>query len=169
MTRYVAEDSNGSSEFLPGCYLEEISLVKEPMPLPRPMTSAEQVIAVTLPLVRMAWRERFYVIPLNARHQPLAMFLVSVGAMASALVHPVAVFMPCVHTAASACFVVHNHPSGDPTPSAEDRAITTRLREGGELLGIDVLDHVVIGRERSYSFALSGYVTNPEGASPCSS
>ncbi len=161
MTRYVAEGDN-CAEFLPGCYLEPISLVKEPMPLPEPMTTAEQVIAVTLPLVRMAWRERFYVIPLNGRHQPLGMFLVSLGSMAAAVIHPVAVFMPCVHTAASACIVVHNHPSGDSTPSVEDRDITDRLRKAGDLLGISVLDHVVIGRERSYSFALAGFVNNPE-------
>jgi len=161
MTRYVAEGDN--TGFLPGVYLEEISLVKEPsLPLPEPMTTAQQVIAAALPLVRMAWRERFYVIPLNGRHQPLGLFLVSVETMAAAVVHPPVVFMPCMQTAAVACIVFHNHPSGDATPSAEDRAITDRLRKAGDLLGISVLDHVVIGRERSYSFALAGFVNNPK-------
>lgn len=69
------------------------------------------------------------------------------------MVHPREVFGPAVALSATAIVVAHNHPSGDPTPSAEDRAVTDRLRAAGELLGIELLDHVVIGDERYYSFA----------------
>ena len=156
MARYVAE---GDGTFLPGVFLEEITLLREPsLPLPKPITSAQDVITVALPLVRMAWRERFYTIPLNNRHQPLGMFLVALGATDHAMIQPVPVFMPCLQTASTACIVYHNHPSGCAEPSVEDRAITDRLRKAGEILGIDLVDHMVIGKERSYSFAMGGYI-----------
>ena len=78
---------------------------------------------------------------------------VSEGSLTAALVHPREVFAPAIRAAAAALVLVHNHPSGDPTPSAEDLAITQRLRQAGELVGIRVLDHVVIGRGRWASMA----------------
>jgi DNA repair protein RadC len=74
-------------------------------------------------------------------------------------VHPREVFAAAVREGAAAVVVAHNHPSGDPTPSREDRAITERLRRAGELLGIELLDHVVVGDERAYSFAEDGFVS----------
>ena len=70
--------------------------------------------------------------------------------------HPREVFGPAIRAGAAALILVHNHPSGDPTPSAEDAAITQRLRQVGELVGIRVLDHVVIGRGRFTSMAEEG-------------
>ena len=85
----------------------------------------------------------------------------SAGSLAASLVHPREAFRPAIREAAAAVLFVHNHPSGDPTPSGEDRRITSRLRGAGELLGIPVLDHVVIGRGRYFSFADAGW---PEAA-----
>lgn len=74
----------------------------------------------------------------------------------AALVHPREVFKAAILANAAALILVHNHPSGDPEPSAEDRAITERLKQAGELLGIRVLDHVVIGDDKFRSFAEEG-------------
>jgi DNA repair protein RadC len=71
-------------------------------------------------------------------------------------VHPREVFVPVIEESAAAIILVHNHPSGDPTPSAEDVAITHRLREVGDLMGVRVLDHVVIGHGRYVSFTDEG-------------
>lgn len=98
-------------------------------------------------------REAFAVLLLNTRHRAVALHVVSIGTGNSAPVGPVEVLRPAVALGARALVLMHHHPSGDPSPSAEDRRVTERMREAGELLGIDVLDHVVIGAGRFYAFA----------------
>jgi DNA repair protein RadC len=82
--------------------------------------------------------------------------LVSEGSLTASIVHPREVFRRAIREAAAAVILVHNHPSGDPTPSPEDEALTARLRAAGDLLGIRVLDHVVIGSGCYVSFVDSG-------------
>jgi DNA repair protein RadC len=101
-------------------------------------------------------REVFYVLLLDGKNRVRGEVQVSEGSLTAALVHPREVFAPAIREAAAALILVHNHPSGDPTPSAEDSAITQRLRQVGELVGIRVLDHVVIGRGRWASMAEDG-------------
>jgi len=101
-------------------------------------------------------REVFYVLLLDGKNRVQGEVLVSEGSLTAALVHPREVFAPAIRAAAAALILVHNHPSGDPTPSPEDRAITERLRRVGELVGIRVLDHVVIGRPGWTSMAEEG-------------
>jgi DNA repair protein RadC len=101
-------------------------------------------------------REVFYVLLLDGKNRVQAEVQVSEGSLTAALVHPREVFAPAIRATAAAVILVHNHPSGDPTPSAEDCAITQRLRQVGELVGIRVLDHVVIGRGRYASMAEEG-------------
>jgi DNA repair protein RadC len=103
------------------------------------------VLALLAPVVAGEERENFFVLLLDGRHRVRARELVSVGTLNSSLVHPREVFRPAIRAAAAAIVCAHNHPSGDPTPSAEDIAVTKRLRQSGELLGIPLLDHVVIG------------------------
>jgi DNA repair protein RadC len=98
-------------------------------------------------------REHFLVIGLDAKHAVIGINTVSIGSVTLSIVHPREVFKPLILMNASAVILAHNHPSGDPTPSQEDRALTRRLKDGGELLGITVLDHVVLGEDRYYSFA----------------
>jgi DNA repair protein RadC len=98
-------------------------------------------------------RESFFLVLLDARHRLLSVQLVSTGSIDSTPVHPREVFSPAVRDGAAAVVVAHNHPSGDPSPSAEDRRVTDRLRATGEVVGIDLLDHIVVGAERYYSFA----------------
>ena len=83
---------------------------------------------------------------LNAKNQVLDRILVSLGLVDASLVHPREVFRGAIVAGASALVLVHNHPSGDPTPSAEDVRVTRQLVEAGEILDIKVLDHVIIGQ-----------------------
>jgi DNA repair protein RadC len=94
---------------------------------------------------------------LDQRHRVLRTVEVSRGTLTSSLVHSREVFRPAMLEAAAALLFAHNHPSGDPTPSREDLDITRRLGEVGDLVGVRVLDHVIIGRGRSVSFVDDGY------------
>lgn len=82
---------------------------------------------------------------LNVRHCYLMHTEVSMGSQTASLVHPREVFGPAVREGAHSILLAHNHPSGDPTPSAEDGELTRRLFECGKMLGIEVLDHVIVG------------------------
>ena len=89
--------------------------------------------------------------------------LVSIGSLSTSVVHPREVFAPAVRDSAAALIFFHNHPSGDPTPSREDRDCTQRLVQAGQILGIRVLDHIVFGYNGYYSFSDSGQLNlNPE-------
>ena len=98
-------------------------------------------------------RENFFVVLLDVRSRVMGLHQVSTGVVDSAPVHPREVFGPAVREAAVAVVIAHNHPSGDPSPSKQDHEVTERLRTAGALLGIDMLDHVVVGTDRYYSFA----------------
>ncbi|MGH3644977.1 MAG: JAB domain-containing protein [Mycobacterium sp.] len=102
-------------------------------------------------------REYFWTVLLDNKHAIIGIEQVSQGSLTASIVHPREVFKAVVLANAAAIILVHNHPSGDPTPSAEDLEITRRLREVGELFGIRVLDHLVIGRGRYVSFVDDGY------------
>ena len=95
---------------------------------------------------------------LDGRHRLLRHELVSQGTLTASLVHPREVFRPALRESAAALLLVHNHPSGDPTPSAEDREVTARLVRAGELLGIPVLDHVVVAERGWSSLRESGWL-----------
>ena len=101
-------------------------------------------------------QERFYVLLLDGKGRLLRELRVSEGTLTASLVHPREVFRIALREAAASLVLVHNHPSGDPSPSAEDEALTRRLRAAGDLLGVAVLDHVVLGRGRWLSFAETG-------------
>jgi len=101
------------------------------------------------PELRDLRQERFMVVLLDARHRVMRSEVVSQGTLTASLVHPREVFRPALRDAAAAVVLVHNHPSGDPTPSREDREVTIRLSRAGEILGIRVLDHVILA-ERGY-------------------
>jgi DNA repair protein RadC len=90
-------------------------------------------------------KEHFWVALLNIKHRYLMHTEVSTGSQTASLVHPREVFGPAVREGAATVLLVHNHPSGEPTPSPEDRELTRRLVECGKLLGIEVLDHVIVG------------------------
>ena len=90
-------------------------------------------------------KEHFVAILLNSRHAVLAVDTISIGSLNASIVHPREVFLPAIRQIAASLVLVHNHPSGLPDPSEEDLAITRRLVEAGRLLGIEVVDHIIIG------------------------
>jgi len=100
--------------------------------------------------------EEFHVLALDTQSGVLRDLLITRGILNSSLVHPREVFRAAIAEAAAGIIVVHNHPSGDPTPSANDRAVTRQLVDAGRVLDVPVYDHVVIGAGRYVSFAESG-------------
>jgi DNA repair protein RadC len=100
-----------------------------------------------------ARREYFFSLQLNSKNRLIREVLVSVGSLNVSVVHPREVFSFAVRDSTSALILMHNHPSGDPAPSREDRECTKRLVHAGKILGIRVLDHIVIGYDGYYSFA----------------
>jgi DNA repair protein RadC len=112
---------------------------------PRPVLDSPAKVAEHVPMaVKKAHRENFLGFYLNARSQLLHVETISIGTLSASLVHPREVFAPALTHCAAALAVVHNHPSGDCAPSAEDKAATKRLAEAGQLLGIPLLDHVIV-------------------------
>ncbi|HEY9286654.1 MAG TPA: JAB domain-containing protein [Candidatus Dormibacteraeota bacterium] len=106
--------------------------------------------------LRNSPRECFAVLYLNSRNQPVGCERVAVGGLNVASLQPREVFGPALTSGAAAVILAHNHPSGDPTPSPEDLAVTRHLQEAGRLLGVEVLDHLVIASERFRSLRESG-------------
>ena len=90
-------------------------------------------------------RENFVVVLLNTKNEVTDTSLVSVGTLSASLVHPREVFKPAIRASAASVILAHNHPSGEVEPSREDREVTKRLKESAKILGIEVLDHVIVG------------------------
>jgi len=103
-------------------------------------------------------QEQFLALLLDSRHGLMGERLISQGTLTASLVHPREVFRPALRASAAAIVVVHNHPSGDPTPSAEDRAVTLRLTRAGRLLGVCVIDHVIVAERGYFSFREAGEI-----------
>jgi DNA repair protein RadC len=101
-------------------------------------------------------KEHFFSFHLNSKNQLIREVLVSIGSLSTSVVHPREVFAPAVRDSTAAIIFMHNHPSGDPAPSREDRECTQRLVHAGQILGIRVLDHIVLGHDDYYSFADAG-------------
>lgn len=133
-----------------------IRLASAPLPRREAIRSPEDVHRHLLPRLRLAQRESFRVLLLDGRHRLIGEEEVSVGTLTASLVHPREVFREAIRVAAAAVLLVHNHPSGDPSPSAEDRTVTARLRAAGELIGIQVVDHVIVAEGGHYSFREAG-------------
>lgn len=121
--------------------------------------SPQDVVAAFAPHLEALSVEEFHVAILDAQHHLERDVLVTRGILDSSLVHPREVFREAIAERAASIILVHNHPSGDPTPSAEDRMVTSQLVAAGTLLGIPVRDHVVIGRGRYVSFAEAGWLS----------
>lgn len=122
----------------------------------QPLRSSEDVFRHFSDSLGNEKRELFYVVLLNNKNRKIREVKISEGSPTASLVHPREVYNPVIRESAAAVIFVHNHPSGDPAPSQEDIEITRRLKEVGDLMGVRVLDHVVIGLERYYSFSDKG-------------
>lgn len=124
----------------------------------RQFRSSKDVATYYMPRLGGKKREQFQVVLLDRKNRMMREIMVSQGSLTASVVHPREVFNPAIRDSAAAVIFVHNHPSGDPQPSQEDRALTTRLAEAGRLLGIQVLDHIIVGRDTYLSFADEGFL-----------
>jgi DNA repair protein RadC len=124
----------------------------------QPLRSSEDVFRHFRDHLEKEKRELFYVVLLNNKNRKIREVKISEGSLTASLVHPREVYNPVIRESAAAVIFVHNHPSGDPAPSPEDVDITRRLKEVGEVMGVRVLDHVVIGRDRYFSFSDKGMI-----------
>jgi len=97
-------------------------------------------------------KEHFKLILLNTRNKMIGISTVSIGTLTTSLVHPREVFKDAITHSAASVILAHNHPSGDPEPSEDDLKITKKLVESGKILGIEVIDHIIIGKNNFYSF-----------------
>jgi len=122
------------------------------------LDKSQQVFAHFSPRLRGAKKEYFIIILLDQKNKVIRDVTISEGSLTSTVVHPREVFSPAVRESAASVIFVHNHPSGDPAPSREDQAMTKRLVDAGNIMGIPVLDHVIIGDERYFSFADTGQI-----------
>jgi DNA repair protein RadC len=120
-------------------------LFGEPVQRHLKVTSPQDLVNYFQPRLQHLRKEVFKAVLLNTKHQMLKDVTVSEGSLSASLVHPREAFLPAIKESAAAVIFLHNHPSGDPTPSAEDKALTLRLAEVGQLIGISVLDHIIIG------------------------
>jgi DNA repair protein RadC len=125
----------------------------------RPMIrTPEDVARLLMPELRDSRKEHFKSLLLDTKNRVLKNVTVSVGTLDASIVHPREVFKDAIAVSAAAMIVAHNHPSGDPTPSNEDRIVTSRLCEAGRVVGIEVLDHVVLGDGRWVSLKQLGWM-----------
>lgn len=137
-------------------YRKEVVREDAPAWVSKRFTSASQVFEMFHDL-QMEAKEHFIALHLDGKNRISCLDRVSVGSLNQSIVHPREVFKTALLSSAAAILLLHNHPTGDPTPSREDIEITKRIKEAGELLGIRVLDHIIIG-ESYLSFVEQGLI-----------
>ena len=118
--------------------------------------SPEDVSRMLMEELRYEQKEKFLCVFLNTKNHVIGQEVLSIGSLNATIVHPREVFRAAIQKSSSAIICVHNHPSGDPTPSREDIDMTTRLIEAGLIVGIDVLDHIIIGDQTFVSLKEQG-------------
>jgi len=118
-------------------------------------TTQPAEVAILFGHLQEETKEHLIALHLDSKNRIVCFDRVAVGSMSSAIAHPREVFKSALLSSAAAILLVHNHPSGDPAPSQDDIRITQRLRDCGDLLGIPVIDHIIIGDDKYYSFAES--------------
>ncbi|ACL22357.1 DNA replication and repair protein RadC [Desulfitobacterium sp. LBE] len=155
LTRYRGMGTAKAAELKAALELGRRSVSSDP--LVRPVINSPQDIAhLVMEEMRYLDREHFRVVSLSTKNHVLGISSISVGSLNSSLVHPRECFKEAIRRNSNAIILLHNHPSGDPTPSSEDIDVTRRLSDGGQILGIEVLDHVIIGDNRYISLKERG-------------
>jgi DNA repair protein RadC len=131
-------------------------LTREARPEPPRIRSPDDVVRIAGQRLRDLAVEEFHLLALDSQSRVTRDVLITRGLLNSSLVHPREVFRAAIAEAAAGIILVHNHPSGDPTPSAEDQAVTRQLVAAGELLDVPVYDHVIVAGDQYTSFATRG-------------
>lgn len=135
-------------------YGELISMLREEAPVIKGPSSIQKLLS----MYGSKKQEYFLVVTLDGAHAPIAVHEITKGIADKCMVHPREVFATAISDNAVAIVIAHNHPSGAITPSQEDCDITNRIEEASEIMGIDLLDHIVIGRGEYYSFKEHGLI-----------
>jgi len=133
------------------------TLVRDTVERPR-FTSPGALAAYLLPLYGASPVEQFGLVLLDTKHRVIRTKIVSIGGLDATVVQPREVFREAAASAAAAIVLFHNHPSGDPTPSPDDLVLTSRMVHAGDVMGIDVIDHIVLADQSYYSLVESGSV-----------
>lgn len=146
-----------AAQVLAAVELGRRTLLRETAERPR-VTNAAQIARHLMPQFGASPVEQFGVVLLDTRSHVLRVKIVSIGSLDQTVVHPREVFREAAAASAAAIVLFHNHPSGDPTPSPDDVALTRRLADAGEIMGIEVLDHLILGDGRFFSMRDAGGV-----------
>ncbi len=120
------------------------------------ISNADDVIQIVKPMIADPNKEFFMALYLNTKNGVIKQEVISIGSLNANIVHPREIFKTACMISASSIIVAHNHPSGDPSPSREDIDLTKKLSEAGKMMGIELLDHVIIGYDKNYGFKESG-------------
>jgi len=139
--------------------LQELAKRKNPDGLVREgLTVVHTITDIIAQCVEIRDKKKEYLLAffLNARRQLISKEIISIGTLTASLAHPREIFAPAIGKAAAGIILSHNHPSGDPSPSEEDARLTQRIAQAGRILGIDLLDHVILAEQGSYSFKTAG-------------
>jgi len=123
-----------------------------------PIVQTVNDVALQVGYIRDKSREHFIAIYLNARNELIFRKHIFIGTLNASLVHPREIFKEALEHNAASVILVHNHPSGDPTPSEDDLEITKRIMEAGKIMGIDILDHIIITKNKILSFKSKGLI-----------
>jgi DNA repair protein RadC len=118
--------------------------------------TAPSQVSETFQFLMKETKEMFLTLHLDGKNRIIAIDIVSIGSLNQSIVHPRSVFQTALLSNAAAIILIHQHPTGDPSPSSEDIAITRRLKEAGEIMGIKILDHIIIGDNEYLSFVERG-------------
>lgn len=135
-----------------GLRIAELSSAYEPgTRITNPATAIRFCLQQFSRLARDGKQEEFWMVSLNTKNVPIDCHQITVGTLRNSLVHPREVFRPAIRDAANCIIVVHNHPSGDPTPSDQDISVTERLEQTAEVVGIPLIDHIVVAGDKALS------------------
>lgn len=159
--RPVADKVNGETNPCPHCAGERLRMWRPGPPEKRPeITSPEVAAEMLVPMLQGLDREHCVTLNLDTKHRLIAATTVSIGSIDHTFMSPREIYRDALLQGASAIVVAHNHPSGDAEPSRDDELVTRRLEQAGDIVGVEVLDHLVIGYDRWVSLGRRGVLAN---------
>jgi len=144
-----------AAQVLAAVELGRRTLVRGTTDRPR-LTTPRQLASYLLPQYGAGAVEQFGIVMLDTKHRMIRIKILSIGSLDTTVVHPREVFREATSASAAAIVLFHNHPSGDPTPSADDLVLTTRMVNAGDIMGIDVVDHLILADQRYFSLVEAG-------------
>ena len=144
-----------AAQILAAVELGRRTLVRGGVERPR-LNTPRQLASYLLPQYGAGPVEQFGIVMLDTKHRVIRIKIVSSGSLDATVVHPREVFREAASAAAAAIVLFHNHPSGDPTPSTDDLVLTTRMVNAGDIMGIDVVDHLILADQKYFSLVESG-------------